>query len=115
MKAYTIVMFLLLGVEVYLLASRTEVGISILRTPGQLYQEQPNNKLSNLYNYKFLNKTYEDKVLTLKPENFNGEIRLVGETILKVPKENDASGAMFIYVNKKDIQHRKNAVEDCRI
>ena len=68
MKAYTAVMLLLLGVEVFLLVSRTEVGISVLRTPGQLYQEQPNGQLSNLYNYKFLNKTYDDKVLSLKPE-----------------------------------------------
>lgn len=111
MKAYTAVMILLLGVEVYLLASRTEVGISILRTPGQLYQEQPNNKLSNLYNYKFLNKTYEDKVLTLKPENFEGEIKLVGESNLKVPGEKYASGSMFITVEKNFITKRKTPLK----
>src|SRR5690606_5351718 len=70
MRAYTIVMVLLLGIEAYLLTTREDVGISLLRTPGQLYQEQPGNQLSNLFNYKFLNKTYDDKELTLKPENF---------------------------------------------
>lgn len=109
MKAYTAIMLLLLGVEVYLLYSRTDVGVSILRTPGQLYQEQPNNRLSNLYNYKFLNKTYQDKKLSLKPENFDGEIRLVGETSIKVPKESYASGSMFIYVDKKFVNHRKTS------
>jgi len=111
MKAYTVVMLLLLGVEVYLLTSRTEVGISILRTPGQLFQEQPNNSLSNLYNYKFLNKTYEDKVLTLKPDNFEGEIKLVGETMLKVPKENYTSGSLFVYVAKRNIHNRKTPLK----
>lgn len=111
MKAYTAVMILLLGVETYLLMSRTEVGISILRTPGQLYQEQPNNQLSNLYNYKFLNKTYKDKVLSLKPENFKGSITLVGEAELKVPKEAYASGSMFVYVDKSQIHNRKTPLK----
>lgn len=106
-KAYTLVMILLLGVEGFLLASRTDVGISVLRTPGQLYQEQPNKQFSNLYNYKFLNKTYEDKELVLKPEDFKGTIKLVGEEHLKVPKEGFASGSLFIYMDKSEIKHRK--------
>lgn len=110
-KAYSAVMVLLLGVLVYLLASRTDVGISILRTPGQLYQETQDGKLSNLYNYKFLNKTYKEKHLVLKPENFEGEIKLVGETQLRVPEEKEASGAMFISLNKKDITKRKTQLK----
>lgn len=107
MKAYTAVMILLLVVEGYLLASRTDVGMTVLRTPGQLFQQQPNNQLSNLYNYKFLNKTYEDKELVLKPEDFDGTIQLVGEKYLKVPKEGYASGTLFIYMNKADVKERK--------
>ena len=52
MKAYSIVMCLLLGILVWLLASRSDVGVTILRIPGQLYQEQPNSQMSNLYSYK---------------------------------------------------------------
>ena len=111
MKAYSAVMILLLAVEVFLLASRTDVGINILRTPGQLYQEQPNNQLSNLYNYKFLNKTYHNKVLELKPEDFNGTIKLVGEERLNIPKENATAGSMFIYMDKKDIKQRKTKLK----
>jgi cytochrome c oxidase accessory protein FixG len=111
MKAYSGVMVVLLGVLVYLLASRTDVGISILRTPGQLYQEQADGRLSNLYNYRFLNKTYADKQLVLKPENFKGEIKLVGERYLKVPKEDYASGSMFIYIDRKAIIKRKEQLK----
>lgn len=109
-KAYSGVMVVLLGILVYLLASRTDVGISVLRTPGQLYQEQ-GGKLSNLYNYKFLNKTYEDKKLELKPENFKGEIKLVGKDKLDVPKENYIAGALFVYVDKKEVHKRKTQLE----
>ncbi|MBL7719712.1 MAG: cytochrome c oxidase accessory protein CcoG [Flavipsychrobacter sp.] len=107
MKAYTIVMCLLLGVEVYLLTSRTDVGISILKTPGQLYQQQPGNRLSNLYNYRLLNKTFKDKKLEFRPENFKGEIQIVGNEQLLVPKEGSASGSMFIYLAEKDVTQRK--------
>jgi len=107
MKAYSGVMVVLLGVLVYLLGSRTDVGISILRTPGQLYQQQPNGQLSNLYNYKLLNKTYKDKELNFKPENFNGTIRIVGDEKLLVHKENDLSGSMFIFLDENSIHQRK--------
>lgn len=52
MKAYTIVMCLLLGVLAWMLATRTDVGVTVLRVPGQLYQEWPNKQMSNLYSYK---------------------------------------------------------------
>ncbi len=110
MKAYTIVMCLLLGVLVWLLASRTDVGITILRTPGQLYQEQPNNQMSNLYNYKILNKTFKDKQVVLKPENFEGTIKLVGEEKLVIPKDGITAGSMFVFLNDNEIKNRKTKI-----
>jgi cytochrome c oxidase accessory protein FixG len=110
MMAYSGVMLVLLGVLAYLLASRTDVGISLLRTPGQLYQ-QDKGQISNLYNYRLLNKTYDNKTLVLKPENFNGTIKLVGETTLLIPKENSASGSLFITMNKDDVKERKTILK----
>ncbi|MBW7914095.1 MAG: cytochrome c oxidase accessory protein CcoG [Taibaiella sp.] len=111
MKAYTAVMIVLLGVEAFLLASRTDVGVSILRAQGQLFQEHPDNRYSNLYNYKLLNKTYKEKTLELKPENFEGSIELVGEKALNVPKEADVAGTMFIYIDKENIKERKTKLK----
>lgn len=111
MKAYTAVMVVLLSVLVALLATRTDVDVTLLRTPGQLFQQQPDGRLSNLYNYKLLNKTFKDKEVSLMPENFKGEIKLVGENHLKVPKEGFASGTMFIYVNGNEIVKRKTLLK----
>ena len=111
MKAYTLVMCLLLGVLVWLLASRSDVGVTLLRTSGQLYQEQPNNEMSNLYNYKALNKTFKNKEIVLKPENFQGRIELVGEKQLLVPKDGTIAGTMFIYLSKKDVTKRKTQLK----
>jgi cytochrome c oxidase accessory protein FixG len=107
MKAYTAVMLLLLAVEVLLLTTRSDVSANILRTPGQLFQEQSGGRLSNLYNYKLLNKTYADKTITLKPENFKGTIEIVGAEILKIPKGSYLRGALFIYRDKADVTQRK--------
>jgi len=111
MKAYSIVMCLLLGTLVWLLASRSDVGVTILRIPGQLYQEQPNNQMSNLYSYKALNKTFKEKELVLKPENFRGTIKLMGETGLKVPKDGTTVGTMFVFVDNKDVKGRKTVLQ----
>jgi cytochrome c oxidase accessory protein FixG len=107
MKAYTAVMIVLLAVESWLLISRTDVGVTVVRTPGQLFQEQPNNKLSNLYNYKLLNKTFREKELSLVPENFKGEIRLVGSKDLKIPKEGYVAGSMFIILDEAAVTKHK--------
>jgi cytochrome c oxidase accessory protein FixG len=111
MKAYTAVMCVLLGVEAFLLASRTDVGVNILRTPGQLYQEQPNNQISNLYSYKLLNKTFHNKELSFKPENFEGKISLVGETRMLVPRDSYTTGTMFIYLDSKFVTKRKTQLK----
>lgn len=110
MKAYTAVMLLLLGVETYLLVSRTDVGVSLLRTPGQLYQSQPGHQFSNLYNYKLLNKTYKDKKLQLRPDNFKGTIKLVGEKDLTIAKENFAAGSLFIYMDSTDVKSTETKI-----
>lgn len=110
-KAYTIVMIILLAVEAWLLMSRTDVNVTVLRTPGQLYQEQPENRMSNLYSYKVLNKTFKDKQVELKLENPQGEIKLVGETGLRIPKQGIISGTMFVYLSNADVTRRKTPLK----
>jgi cytochrome c oxidase accessory protein FixG len=111
MKSYSFVMILLLGILVWLLSTRTDVGVTIFRTPGQLYQQQANHQLSNLYNYKLLNKTFKDKVIVLKPENFDGTIKLVGETRILIPKEGIVSGSLFVNIDIAKITNRKTKLK----
>lgn len=111
MKAYSAVMCVLIGILVFLLATRTDVGVILSRTPGQLYQAQPNHTMSNLYNYKFLNKTFKNKEVSLRPENFQGSITLVGEHKLIIPKDGYTTGTMFVYMNEDAIKRRKTQIE----
>jgi cytochrome c oxidase accessory protein FixG len=111
MKAYTAVMAVLVCVLVWLIAARTDVDVALIRTPGLLFQEQAGGRLSNLYNYKLLNKTFKDKLVSLQPENFTGRIALVGEREMRIPREGFVSGSMFIYINNKDIIKRKTLLK----
>lgn len=109
--AYSFVLTLLLGILVILLASRSDVETTILRTPGLLYQEQPNDSISNLYNIKLINKTHELLLVTLRVESGSGKIRMVGNDTINVEKENAASGEFFVLLNKKSIKNRKTELK----
>lgn len=109
--AYSFVLTLLLGILVILLASRSDVETTILRTPGLLYQEQPNDCISNLYNIKLINKTHEYLPVTLRVESGGGQIKMVGNDTIKVEKENAASGEFFVIIDKKSVKSRKTELK----
>jgi polyferredoxin len=78
---YSIVLILLLSVLSVLMLNRKDIDISILRTPGMLFQEQPGNKVSNLYNIKLVNKTFDNASMNIKLENTSGEINIIGNEL----------------------------------
>ncbi len=108
--AYSLVLLMLLGILVALLYSRTDVETTIMRTPGMLYQEQPNDCVSNLYNIELVNKTHYFLPIFLKIESINGKIKMVGNDTIKVQKESVSSGEFFIVIKKNEIINRKTKV-----
>lgn len=110
MAAYTAVLVLLIGVLTTLLVTRKDVSATILRARGMLYQEQPNNQISNLYNIKLINKTKKSIPITLKVEDgFDGQIKMVGNELV-VKRESVGDDMFFIYANKDGLHKRKNDV-----
>ena len=77
---YLFIFAILIAIFTTLLATRSDVQTTILRTPGQLYQEAEDGAIiQNLFNLKAINKTYEAMPLHLRiiePEE--GEIQIVG-------------------------------------
>jgi cytochrome c oxidase accessory protein FixG len=106
LKAYTFILVILLGVLTTLLITRKDIDTTVLRAQGQLYQEQPNNKISNLYTIQLLNKTHKDIPVQLQLEGINGEIKIIGNDIL-VKKESEGMGTFFITRKASDIKERK--------
>jgi cytochrome c oxidase accessory protein FixG len=111
MKAYSVVLLVLISVEVVLLSTRSDYDANILRAKGMLYQQQPNEQLSNLYTIKLVNKTRKELPVELKVENFNSyKLQLIGKDIV-VKEEGVTEGEFFVYLNKSDVTDRKIKLE----
>ena len=95
-KAYSVILALLFSFFIFTLLTRPSVETTILRTPGTLYQEQGNNKISNIYNIKIVNKSHEEKILTLKLISHKGEIKMAGKEIRL--KDQDLYESAFVLI-----------------
>ncbi len=108
--AYSVVLLLLVGVEIFILAGRSEIETTVLRVPGQLYQERENDRLSNLYNAQILNKSQEP--LTLHFKTNMGSLTLVGkDQTITVPSGEKKEVVFFIELDKNKIKNRKTELE----
>ena len=99
---YSVLLFVLLTVFILLLANRSDIEASVLRTPGLIYQEQPDNKLSNLYNIKLVNKTFDEIPITLKLYNKEAELKIAKSDIV-VPPQGVYEEDFFIILPKDKI------------
>ena len=100
MKGYTAVLFILLSVFVGMLFLRTNVEAIILRLPGQLFQHK-DDKISNVYTYKIVNKTMKDyNDIHFELIDQKGEIKNVGKEHFKIQKEGISQGTLFIEINE---------------
>jgi len=109
LAGYSFVLVALLSVLVILLTTRDDVDARILRTAGQLYQEMPDGKISNLFNIKLANKTRHDVPVTLKLENIKGEIEVVARELI-VPKESYFQTPFFVKIDSSLITRRKTPI-----
>jgi cytochrome c oxidase accessory protein FixG len=108
--AYSSVLLILLALNLFFFAGRSEIDTLVLRTPGMLFQENTEGMLSNLYNYQLSNKTNEDFKVGFKLEHEYATIRWVGS-----PPEMKAGesikGAFFIDVPKEAIHRRTTKIK----
>ncbi len=111
MKSYTAVLIVLALVLTGLLFTRSSVDTSLLRVPGRLYHKHDNSEISNLYNYKVLNKSQDSIPLYFKLLSPAGEIKLVGNNKLVVNAESTSQGTLFIYINEEDLKSRKTIIK----
>lgn len=108
--AYSFLLVLLIGVQIFFMSIRSDVQVLILRTPGILYQEVDEQTLSNLYNYQVINKTNKPMPIEFRLVTNYGQIKLVGDAPT-VPKASMAEGALFIELPKNQLDDRKNRIK----
>jgi len=99
--AYSVVLVLILAFATYMASTRTTTETTILRTPGMTYQEQ-GDEISNLYNYKIVNKSNSDIDISIKLlEPDYGRIVVSGQEHLKY--NTNSEGIIVVYLPKDKI------------
>lgn len=109
-KAYSILLFVLMGLMSVMIFTRKTVDTHILRVKGQLYQEVAGDKISNLFEAKIINKTSKPISVDLKPEGIRGEIKLIGAQSLTLKAEAVNEITFFLEIPKSEIHDRSNKI-----
>lgn len=94
-KAYTVVLGLLMLAEGALFIRRTDMDVTALRVPGLLFQKQPDGRISNLYNIQIVNKTFDKKHIELKSPMPGAIVKVVGDSLVS-PSAGKAEAVVFI-------------------
>lgn len=110
MALYSVILIGLIGLLSYLLSVRTEYSIAILRTPGMLFQEQPNGLVSNLYDLNIVNKTFESTPISLKLENIDGELKIIGNDIV-IKSQEIIDGKFLVLIPKSELTNMNTIIE----
>ncbi|MBK7764514.1 MAG: cytochrome c oxidase accessory protein CcoG [Bacteroidetes bacterium] len=105
--AYSAVLLILLGVLSFTFLSHSVIDASILRTPGQFYQEHDDNTISNLYNFKVANKRGTPMHIHFVLNHHEGKIQVIGKKEIIVPPGDEQQGQLFIFMPNGTI-HKKN-------
>ncbi len=111
MKIYTTLCLLLISVVSFLLYTRNDIGATVMRTPGILYQERGEDSISNLYNIKMVNKTVENVPLSIRLEGKPGKVTIIGKDHIDIAKEGQGAGSFFVTLPKSGIQERKTELK----
>jgi len=107
---YTVILILLFSLITFLLVTRSNYELSIVRTAGLMAQEQPGKRLSNLYDFNIINKTFDEIPTTLELENIKGDIKLVAGS-LTVPPQGIAEGKFFVILPISEITKLNTPIE----
>lgn len=111
MKAYTGLLLVLMVFMGILIGTRKTVDTFISRVKGQLYQEVGTDKISNLFDAKIINKTKNDLPLTIKLENMEGTVRLIGADHINLKKEAINEFTFFLDIAKTAITERSTKIK----
>jgi cytochrome c oxidase accessory protein FixG len=109
-KAYTVVLTLLLTLLTFLIISRTDLDARVMRISGMTYTSLPDGRIANLYTLKLANKTHQDIPFTLKLEDVKGEIQIVGNSSLVVKQKDYSQLQFFIKIKRDEVTSWKKII-----
>lgn len=106
MIAYTGILFLLIALESFLLATRSDIDVTVMRAKGALFNVESNEKVSNLYNVHIINKTTDSLDLDMRVIAEGSEVKWIGDVKRLAPGEM-MEGTFFIILPRNEIKEQK--------
>ena len=111
-KGYSTILLVLLGVIISLLVTRSDIETTILRERGMTYQLRDDNKISNLFQVNFINKTFSDVKIEIKlAGGVEGEIQQVGNQSEMVPASEKVVNKYFFILDRAQLTGAKTKIE----
>ena len=98
--SYTIVLFFLFIVLGFMMTTRSNFGLSILRTPGMMYQQYDSLHISNLYDFALTNKTFDEISTQIELKGTEGRIKVIGSDLIAKPQ--GVIEAKFMVIIRED-------------
>jgi cytochrome c oxidase accessory protein FixG len=109
MKAYSMIIVLMVAILSYFLIQRKDVDVTLLRAGGMLYQEQPGGYVSNLYTAELINKTAYPIKIDIVPDNKEAKINWI-QPVNKIEKESTVKVTFFVLLPAKSIKQSKTNI-----
>lgn len=110
MKAYSLIILILYGVLAYFIYQRKDIDVTVMRSAGMLYQEQPGNYISNIYNADIINKTDKNQNIRLVADNPQVKIKYIQAPGI-LEKESSTKIVFFLMIPVKSIHSAKTDVK----
>jgi cytochrome c oxidase accessory protein FixG len=108
--AYSAILFILSGVVILLLATRSQVETVFLRMEGQIYQKD-GTKIVNIYDYTLINKSDEAMQLRFEPIDQSAELILIGEDVIVLDPEEIRHGSAMLKIEREELTASKIKVK----
>lgn len=95
-KAYSLVLIVLILGFVSLIATREDLEATVTRFPGMTYQMRDNGTVSNLYQITLINKTFQEQSVDLQSLSEDVSVELVGTSNLVLQPQSKVEGRFFL-------------------
>lgn len=109
-KLLITLLIVLSGAFTALIVSRSIFDSTVMRVPGQLYQENADGTISNLYKIKLVSKSAKTLPYHLEVREDNAEIVYVGQPLDSLRTGEHMEETFFIKIPKDKIKSRKENI-----
>lgn len=111
MKAYSVVLLLLVGFLGFLLSNRGEMEAKFIKPAGSTFFIR-DGQITNIYNYTFLNKSNKDQIVTIKVlEPEHGKVTFSGSQNIHIKRDQMTKGTVNVSFPENEIKQTKKNIK----